>query len=102
MPAAALTNTESSPLPPPIYHLLWKEQGTLKLLQLVAPPGAGGSLAKLRARLHPHGGEEEQRYGVTQRHGEELLLPPGWHREGGSGAGGSQVPPAPSPTLPGG
>lgn len=58
-PAAALTNTESSPFPPPLYHLLRKEQGMLKLLQLVAPPGAGGSLAKLWARLHPRGGEEE-------------------------------------------
>lgn len=70
-------------------------------VQLLAPPGAGGSLAKLRAELHPHGCEEEQRHGVTQWHREKLLLPPAWHREGGGGAGGSWFPTAPSAALPG-
>lgn len=68
----------------------------LKLLLLVAPPGTGGSLAKLPARLHPHWSEEEQRHSVTQQHGEELLLPPGWYREGDRGAGG---PGSPTPSL---
>lgn len=91
MPAAVLTNTKSFPLPPPF--LLSPVEGTGH----AEATAAGGTTWCRRepgqARLHPHRGEEEQRHGVTQRHSEELLHPPGWHLEGGSGAGGAEVPP---------
>lgn len=70
----------------------------LKPLLLLAPPGAEDSLAKLLARLHSHWSEEEQRHSMSQQRGEELLLPPGWHREGDSRAGGPGFP-CPIPAL---
>lgn len=87
-----------TPNPSCCLSRLWKDQGTLKSLLLVAPPGAGGSLAKIPACLHPHRSEEEQRHSVSQQQGGELLFPPGWHREGDSGAGGPG--PLPHPCSP--
>lgn len=95
-PAAALTNTESFPFLPPSICLPWKEQSTLKLLQLVAPPGAGGSPAKLQARLHPHRGEEEQRHDVCDSASRRGAAAPTWLAQGG-GQQGWGVPGSPCP-----